>query len=87
MRAKQIDVLADDNDTYFIEVFADDGAKTSLTVPAVWGGGLRWRSVDLPPTMTMRPIERVEIRPGQGDGVFAVRALVLGASLIWIALC
>jgi hypothetical protein len=78
VRAKQIDVLADDNDTYFVDVFADDGTKASLLVPAVWGGGLRWRSLDLPPAMAGRPIERVEIRPGQGDGVFAVRALVLG---------
>jgi hypothetical protein len=78
VRAKQIDVLADDNDTYLIEVFADDGTKVSLLVPAAWGGGLRWRSLDLPATMAMRPIERIEIRPGHGDGVFAVRALVLG---------
>jgi hypothetical protein len=78
VRAKQIDVLADDNDTYLIDVFAHDGAKASLLVPAVWGGGLRWRALDVPPTMAMRPIERIEIRPGQGDGVFAVRALVLG---------
>jgi hypothetical protein len=78
VRAKQVDVLADDNDTYVIDIVADDGAKASLLIPAVWGGGLRWRALDLPPAMAGRPIQRIEIRPGQGDGVFAVRALVLG---------
>ena len=68
VRAKQIDVLADDNDTYVIDIFANDGAKSSLLIPAAWGGGLRWRALDLPPDISDRPIQRIEIRPGQGDG-------------------
>jgi hypothetical protein len=74
--ARQVDVLADGNDRYLLELFRDGRSVAQVVVPAVDWGGLRWRALLLPDGA--REVDRVEVRALDGDGTYAVRAVVLG---------
>jgi hypothetical protein len=77
--AKQIDLLADANDSYILEIFHGDRLIARFTVPKTVGEGLTWRAVELPPAdVASQVIDRIEVRAGEGDGVYAVRTVVLG---------
>lgn len=75
--AKQVDLLADDNDTYEIRLFSGGKSVAELRPDPVPGGGLRWRAAAVPAEAQGAKIDRVEVRPLSGDGIYAVRCLLL----------
>jgi len=76
--ATQIDVLADDNDVYVVELLEGGRSLAKVRVPRSFGGGLRWRALELPPEAAGRPIDEIEVSAEGGDGTYAVRGIVLG---------
>ena len=59
--ATQIDVFADDNDVYVVELLEGGRSLATVRVPRSFGGGLRWRALEFPLEAAGRPIDEIEV--------------------------
>lgn len=78
LTATRIDILADWDDEYHVELLLEDKRVVALTAaPLDWTVGGQWRFLDVPRSLRQKPFDSVKITATGGDGRYNVASIAV----------